>query len=583
MSDVKPKFTRRKKSSIKEKIEDTGLPLKIDCPNETSKQITSSIRSLFSEEDINLWLGQNRLLAYQNNPVEFWTRELGQHITEDIERMMNSVRDNRITICISANATGKSFGSAGVALWFYKCFNNAQVFVAAAPPESNLKNILWSKISHQIANKPKLFQSEIINDLQITRAAEWNNKLKTDSFIAGLTIPTQGTEATREAKFSGKHAENLLFILDEGDAIPDECYRGIESCMSGGHARMLIMFNPRRPSGKVYQMIKKGIGNVVEMSAFNHPNVVTGKNLIPGAVTRDTTVKRLNEMSVPLMPSEIPDDNCFELPHFLEGVSAVDGKGNKFPPLPPGYRRVIEGCSELYYMVLGRYPSRGSNQLIPERYINEARSRWDMWVAQNGYEPPKLVRPIIGHDIADTGEDSNCICLRYGGWIAPLKKWKGVNVDASVDKCANIAKEHNALYVNADSTGVGASAAPKLKKMGIRAYRIMMQESPTKELIEPGNKQNKNALIFPYRMRDQILWSVREWLMNDLSSTLPPDERLLDQLGVLDYKEDEMTGRIKVMSKEKIVEILQYSPDELMALALTFAPPNKKVPNIRFL
>ena len=41
-------------------------------------------------------------------------------------------------------------------------------------------------------------------------------------------------EAVREAKFSGKHAPYLLFILDEGDAIGDEVYRGIESCMSGG-------------------------------------------------------------------------------------------------------------------------------------------------------------------------------------------------------------------------------------------------------------------------------------------------------------------------------------------------------------
>ena len=74
-----------------------------------------------------------------------------------------------------------------------------------------------------------------------------------------------GTEAQREAKFSGKHAPYLLFILDEGDAIPDEVYRGIESCMSGGHARLLIMFNPRAEVGEAYRMERDGRANVIKL------------------------------------------------------------------------------------------------------------------------------------------------------------------------------------------------------------------------------------------------------------------------------------------------------------------------------
>ncbi|MBT3260374.1 MAG: hypothetical protein HN366_28605 [Deltaproteobacteria bacterium] len=37
-----------------------------------------------------------------------------------------------------------------------------------------------------------------------------------------------GTESQRAAKSSGKNSWYLLFILDEGDAIPDEVYGGIE-------------------------------------------------------------------------------------------------------------------------------------------------------------------------------------------------------------------------------------------------------------------------------------------------------------------------------------------------------------------
>jgi hypothetical protein len=86
-----------------------------------------------------------------------------------------------------------------------------------------------------------------------------------------------------------------MFIFDEADAIPTECYRGAESCMSGGFARMLAMFNPRHESGILYQKEKKKVINVVQLNAFRHPNVYTGNDIYPGAVTRDKTIQRINE------------------------------------------------------------------------------------------------------------------------------------------------------------------------------------------------------------------------------------------------------------------------------------------------
>ena len=114
-----------------------------------------------------------------------------------------------------------------------------------------------------------------------------------------MTIPASGTPAQREAKFSGKHAPNLLFIIDEGDAVPDEVYKGIESCMTGGHARLLIMFNPRAEIGEPSRMERDGRASVVHLSAFSHPNLIQGKDVIAGAVTRETTVRRINQWCRP--------------------------------------------------------------------------------------------------------------------------------------------------------------------------------------------------------------------------------------------------------------------------------------------
>ena len=254
--------------------------------------------------------------AYQGDPVGFCESTFGEIYTDDVKAMMESVRDNPVTVAKSANATGKTHGAARVAAWFIKCFPDAQVYTAAAPPEDNLRRLLWGEIGSLVNKFPDVFSEFKQNVLHLERGPR--------SFLTGVTIPTSGDTAIRQAKFSGKHAPHLLFILDEGDAIPDEVYKGIESCMSGGHFRLLVMFNPRAEAGPVYRMERDGLAHVVSLSAFHHPNVIEGRLVIPGgAVDRETTVRRINQWCRRLNDKEPRETSeCFELPSFLAGATA---------------------------------------------------------------------------------------------------------------------------------------------------------------------------------------------------------------------------------------------------------------------
>ena len=49
--------------------------------------------------------------SYADDPVGFGERVLGDHFTDDVKRMMESVRDNRIYIARRGNATGKTRGA----------------------------------------------------------------------------------------------------------------------------------------------------------------------------------------------------------------------------------------------------------------------------------------------------------------------------------------------------------------------------------------------------------------------------------------------------------------------------------------
>lgn len=495
---------------------------------------------------------------YRGDPVGFCEQVLGATLVDPIKEMMVSTEANRQTIAKSANATGKTHGAAHVALWFFLMWDDAKVFTAAAPPERNLRQLLWGEISAIVAKHPWLFADCKVGMMNIERRDKELN-----SFITGLTIPQSGSDADREGRFSGKHAPHMMFIIDEGDAVPEPCYKGVESCMSGQHERLLILFNPRASRGKPYELERDGRARVVEISAFSHPNVITGRNIVPGAVSRETTVRRINEWTRPLGPDEpIDHSETFEVPAFLVGATAEMSGGGFFAPLEPGFKKVIR--PEFDYMVLARYSAQAEMQLISRAWISAARSRWDVYVALYGEVPPRGVPPIVGLDVAEYGKDPNVLVERYGGWVANLTTWRGVDVTETAQRAASICKTVGALRANVDAIGVGAGVAPTMRKAGVRAVDIKVSESPTKTA-------DVNEAKTRFRdLRDQLWWEVREWLRTDSGAMLPPDEFLLEELAAPTYQPTKWG--LQVTQKPVLREILGRSPDRAEALMFTFAP-----------
>jgi len=495
---------------------------------------------------------QSSYQTYRADPVGFCEEVLHEALTDDVKCMMESVRDYPITVAVSANATGKSHSGARIAVWFYKAHNDCKVFTAAAPPLENLKNILWGEIGSVVQRNPQLFAGDTITSLDIRRGPE--------DFLTGVTIPSSGTADEREAKFSGKHQAHMLFVLDEGDAIPDDVYKGIESCMSGGTiVRLLIFLNPRHAAGAVYRMQRDRTANVVHLSALTHPNVIEGREVIPGAVTRETTVRRINEWTRPLDEKEKADPSVvFDLPDFLVGSVAKSMAGHEYPPLETGKRKIINAAFS--YMVLGKYPAQGANQLISLEWISRARSRYDVYVAEHGDVPPVGSTGIMGQDVAEMGDDLNMAVGRYGGYVTALDGWGGVDTIETGSRAVDWYRTHQGIIrANVDATGVGAGVAPQMRLSNCVAVGIKVSERPTIK-----------TEIGEFRiLRDQLWWQCREWLRTDPGAMLPPDEELIEELQTPIYSTD--SGKIEVMKKADMKEVLKRSPNKADALCLTFA------------
>jgi hypothetical protein len=267
-----------------------------------------------------------------------------------------------------------------------------------------------------------------------------------------------------------------------------------------------------------------------------------------------------------LAEGESVDGECFELPKFLEGEVARDQGGQEYLPLKPGWYKIMDPAFS--YMVLGRYPAQASTQLISREWIGKARSRWDVYVAENGERPPKGTSAVMGQDVGEFGTDSNVACFRYGGFVERLIIWNGLDTVSTGDRAIAeystgdraIAeyKDRKSSRVNIDGTGVGAGVAPYMQRSGCSASSVKVASSPT-EKTELGEFRI---------LRDQLWWSVREWLRTDPGAMLPPDEMLVEELTCPTYEVE--GGKIRIMKKPTMRELLKRSPDRADALCLTF-------------
>jgi hypothetical protein len=490
---------------------------------------------------------------------EFCIRNFKENYTDQIKEMMDSVDKSPITVAVSGNGTGKTHAAARIAVAYLHQYRNrgVQVYTAAAPPERNLKRLLWGEIGALVQKYPKKFEEYKVSlpGLHIEDFKDVQN------FITGVTIPSTGTEKEQEARFSGKHRPVLLFILDEGDAIPSAVYKGIESCLSGGHGRLLILFNPRHKSGPVYNMIRSEACTVVKLEPFQHPNVITGNDLFPGAVDRNTTGRRILRWTRPLAPGEPESLDTFRVPHYFDGFQPIDFNGKLMDPIKGGQPRLIVDSS-FHYMVLAQYPTITDDQLISSAWIEAANARWRRMVAL-GDRHCKKGRPRAGLDVAEMGKDKTVLTLVYDNWVSYPFAWQHKDPLQTGDEAAEICINSNALYCNVDSTGVGAGTAPQMRRAGFyNANRVMMASSPPEKEMS----QEQKELGSFRNVRDYVWWGIRDWLKNCPDAALPPCEELERDLLAATYRIE--AGKIKILSSDKIREITRYSPDYGTSLGL---------------
>lgn len=442
----------------------------------------------------------------RRDPVWFMKEVLGvKKITGQQKRLIKSVRDNRRTAAPAGHGIGKTYISACIVIWFLFCFDQSKV-LTTAPTWFQVENLLWAEVRKMIARSIlSNFCSPLLTKL----------KLDEDWFAVGLSTndPTS---------FQGIHAPFVLIVFDEATGIKSEIWQASEGVAVGKDDRFLAIGNPTDPASRFKEVCDSPIWNVIVLSSEDHPNVTTGENVIPGAVTKEWIEERL-----------------------------IDYGGRE----SAGFRARVRGL----------FPEQGSDMLISLADVERARLRWR--------DPALSVKRKIlatGADIARFGDDSTVIgdlwendenpeemdFNIFGSWIKQDTMATTGRIVDRITISKNNKRKQVIRRVGIDDSGLGGGVTDRMKEQKYKVFPFNGGE----KAIDYDKFLNRRA---------EMLWMVREELIADRLN-LPDHPKLIGELTNIKYSFDSK-GRIKIEPKEDLKKRIGRSPDfaDTLAIALT--------------
>lgn len=272
----------------------------------------------------------------------------------------------------AGHTTGKTFLAATIVCHFFDAFRNS-IGYAFAPTAQQINDLLFKEIRRFRDDKPWL-PGRVLKLPEIRHRG--------DHFVKGKATGNSSTESVQ-----GQHGEYLIFVLDEAEGIDPFVYDAIESMASGGIAIVLAIANPRTNTSRFHKIAGNRNVKSFRLSCLNHPNVITNKEIVTGAVKREY-VNNMIEKHCEVVPEHVPDFNTFEVPWL------------------PG--EIFKPDNEFMFRVLGRSPRMQSfNTFLPTGRYELAKSRKEPVIS---VMQPNQAR--IGVDSARFGDDSGTVYVK---------------------------------------------------------------------------------------------------------------------------------------------------------------------------
>lgn len=475
---------------------------------------------------------------YYDDPVGFFRDILGSEPWEKPRQVLESIRDNPYTFWKAGHRVSKSHTIGGAVLWFYCSHEDARA-VLTAPVARQVDDILWRQIRMMMRDSGRCVRcrEEDPTGTRIARPCPHSALIDGDlgerartGLVSSNFREIKGYTAKDVEAITGTAGTNLIFALDESSGVAAEIFEGIEGNRAGWsrdskhRVRVLAAGNPTKTSGPFYDAFndekKKKFYFCITTSSLESPNVVAGREVIPGLATKDWCDEK----------REIWGENS------------------------PLYKVRVEG----------EFPVGEDGKIFSIHTITQAQQRW--------HETPGEGRLYIGIDPAgESGMgDESAFAVRRGLKLLALLALSGLTEEAhaahllSLIATHKIHREKPVVVVDREG-GVGAKVYAFLSALAAPA------NAPFELVgIRSSEKAHRQPLIYDL-MRDELAANLYEWMCE--GGAILEDDKLAKELHVLEWDQTARGGRLKVTPKKAIRKELGRSPDRYDALALACWEP----------
>jgi len=423
----------------------------------------------------------------------------------------------------SATGVGKTYIAACVTLWFLACFPDSLV-PTVAPKAAQLYGQVWKEIGRLWPKFKAIFpQAELLTGvLRMKPAVEDKEVWAAWAFVCGV-----GASEESATKAQGIHAEHVLFITEETPGIHPAIMAAIYNTRTDDHNLHLALGNPDHQLDELHKFCKDPDVLALRISADDHPNIVTDRIVVPGAIGKVRLARR---------------------------------------------KRMLKGTRLYESRIRGISPKEAEDALIRREWCEAAARK---------YEDEKMrAGPLwIGADVADqpTG-DAAAIARGQGACCTEVQRFQVNDANDVGDRVYNEAHNPDApvdpRYIGIDSVGVGASAVNHMRRLGLKVRHIgggrkavpgLDQDtlwSTTEPDLEGNLKPSGPRIIEAERfadLRTQVHWRAREDLRLGRVA-LPYDEELFDDLCAATWTT--RNGMIVMDSKDDVRAVLGRSPNK---------------------
>ena len=482
-----------------------------------------------------------------------------------------SVRDNDETIVPAANAMGKDFVSAFIALWFFLTRTPCRILTTSVD-KAQLEGVLWGEI-RRFLQTSRVKLPLVVNHCHLRQVFEGQ--------VDGISY-LMGRQAGKDEAVLGHHIARgpngeprTLFIADEASSIPDSVFEVADTWTH----RQLIIGNTHFCTNKFYRAVNEGNLKARVRKGSSHLNDRYWRKVIKIRAQDSPNVQLAQWQEA------AGGDATYEI--LIPGVKDYDTYLKQ--------RELWDPVRQSIWLDAEFYEGAGV-RLFPPEWLNAAEER----ARQLGNSHRRAV--AIGVDPAEGGDDTSMAVVDEYGLIELISQ-STPDTNIIPGLVLALMQKHKVIPQNVlfDAGGGGKQHADRLRAQGVPVRAVGFGEAASAEpkrglkLLEDRKLDKETAYV--YRNRRAEMYGILSLRLDpngdgprfaipeeyqELRRQLAPIPRFYDDEGrlVLPPKNRKDPLATTENKRPTLTEILGRSPDDADALVLaTFGMVNRARPS----